>query len=138
MLCNSNVNKSLIFFLASLNYRLRRLKQQRFLRNLIFFMKSLKSKKKKLALCFIMLVEKYGWAIQKSLFAQTNQDSTFCQTREDSKIFKGATKSYFTHYSYLVIIFFKTGLYKCVFFINSFWKNNFLFFCDLVFLPALS
>ena len=26
-----------------------------------------------------MLVEKYGWAIQKSLFAETNQDSTFSQ-----------------------------------------------------------
>ena len=29
-----------------------------------------------------MLVEKYGWAIQKSLFAETNQDSTFSHTRE--------------------------------------------------------
>ena len=27
-----------------------------------------------------MLVEKYGWVIQKSLFAETNQDSTFFQT----------------------------------------------------------
>ena len=26
-----------------------------------------------------MLVEKYGWAIQKSLFAETNQDPTFSQ-----------------------------------------------------------
>ena len=34
-----------------------------------------------------MLVEKYGWAIQKSLFVETNQDSTFSQTRENSKIF---------------------------------------------------
>ena len=32
-----------------------------------------------------MSFEKYGWAIQKSLFAQTNQDSTFCHTRENSK-----------------------------------------------------
>ena len=31
--------------------------------------KSLKKKKKKLALCFIMSVRKYGWAIQKKLFA---------------------------------------------------------------------
>ena len=34
-----------------------------------------------------MLVEKYGWAIQKSLFAETNQDSTFSHTRENSKMF---------------------------------------------------
>ena len=34
-----------------------------------------------------MSVEKYGWAIRKSLFAQTNQDSTFFHTHEDSKIF---------------------------------------------------
>ena len=30
-------------------------------------------------------------------------------------IFKGATKSYFTHYSCLVIILFNTGLCKSVF-----------------------
>ena len=34
-----------------------------------------------------MLVEKYGWAIQKSLYAETNQDSTFSRTRENSKLF---------------------------------------------------
>ena len=34
-----------------------------------------------------MLVEKYGWAIQKSLYAETNQDSTFPHTRENSKMF---------------------------------------------------
>ena len=34
-----------------------------------------------------MLVQKYGWAIQKSLFAETNQDSTYCYTRENSKMF---------------------------------------------------
>ena len=40
--------------------------------------KSLKARKRSChLLCFIMLVDKYGWAIQKSLFAQTNQDSTF-------------------------------------------------------------
>ena len=41
-----------------------------------------------------MLVEKYGWAIQKSLFAQTNQDSTFSHTRENSKMFN-ITLKYF-------------------------------------------
>ena len=35
-----------------------------------------------------MSVKKYGWAIQKSLFAQTNQDSTFPHTRKNSKMFK--------------------------------------------------
>ena len=34
-----------------------------------------------------MSVEKYGWEIQKSLFAQTNQDSTFSHNRENSKMF---------------------------------------------------
>ena len=29
-----------------------------------------------------MLLEKYGWAIQKGLFAQINQDSTFSHSRE--------------------------------------------------------
>ena len=34
-----------------------------------------------------MLVKKYDWTIQKSLFAETNQDSTFSHTRENSKMF---------------------------------------------------
>ena len=34
-----------------------------------------------------MLAEKYGWTIQKRLFAETNQDCTFSQTRENSKMF---------------------------------------------------
>ena len=42
-----------------------------------------------------MLVEKYGWAIQKSLFAQTNQDSTFSHTRENSKLFNTTLTKYF-------------------------------------------
>ena len=41
-----------------------------------------------------MSVEKFGWAIQKSLFAQTNQDSTFSHTRENSKMFN-ITSKYF-------------------------------------------
>ena len=41
-----------------------------------------------------MLVEKYGWAIQKSLFAETNQDSTFSHTREDSKMFNITSKHF--------------------------------------------
>ena len=40
------------------------------MRNFIFSLKFLKSKKKKLILTsFIMSVEKYGWAIQKSVSA---------------------------------------------------------------------
>ena len=33
-----------------------------------------------------MSVDKYGWAIQTSLFAQTNQDSTFSHTRKNSNV----------------------------------------------------
>ena len=39
-----------------------------------------------------MLVEKYGWAIQKSLFAETSQDCTFSYTNENSKMFNIASK----------------------------------------------
>ena len=62
--------------------------------------KCLKSKKKKkLAITFfIMLVEKYGWAIQKSLFALTNQDSKFSHTRENSKMFN-ITSKYFSFFN---------------------------------------
>ena len=42
--------------------------------------------------CFIMLVEKYGWAIQKSLFAETDQNSTFSHTRENLKMFNTTSK----------------------------------------------
>ena len=45
-----------------------------------------------------MLVKKYGWAIQKSLFAETNQDSTFSHTRENSKIFN-ITSKYFNFFN---------------------------------------
>ena len=41
-----------------------------------------------------MSVEKYGWAIQKSLFAETNQDSTFSHTRENSKMFNITSKCF--------------------------------------------
>ena len=46
-----------------------------------------------------MLVEKYGWAIQKSLFAETNQDSTFSHTCENSKMFN-ITSKYFIFLNY--------------------------------------
>ena len=54
------------------------------MKNLIFFIKNLKSNKKK-------LVQKNGWAIQESLFAYTNQFSTFFNTRENSKMFNIAS-----------------------------------------------
>ena len=41
-----------------------------------------------------MSVEKYGWAIQKSLFAQTTQDSTFTHIRGNSKLLN-ITSKYF-------------------------------------------
>ena len=42
-----------------------------------------------------MSVKKYGWAIQTSLFALTNQDSTFSNTRKNSKILN-ITSKYFS------------------------------------------
>ena len=45
-----------------------------------------------------MSVEKYGWAIQKSLFAQTNQDSAFPNTRDNLKMFNIPSK-YFSFFN---------------------------------------
>ena len=42
-----------------------------------------------------MLGEKYSWAIQKSLFASTSQDSTLSHTLENSKMCK-ITSKYFS------------------------------------------
>ena len=42
-----------------------------------------------------MSVEKYGWTIQKGLFALSNQDSTFSHSCENRKIFK-ITSEYFS------------------------------------------
>ena len=39
-----------------------------------------------------MLVEKNDWAIQKSLFEKTNQESTFSHTRDNSKMFNIISK----------------------------------------------
>ena len=39
-----------------------------------------------------MPVGQYGWTIEKSLFALTNQDSTFSHTRENSKMFNISSK----------------------------------------------
>ena len=45
-----------------------------------------------------MSVEKYGWAIQKNLFAKTNQDSTCFHTRKKSEIFN-ITSKYFSFFN---------------------------------------
>ena len=45
-----------------------------------------------------MLVEKDGWAIQKSLFAETSQDSIFSHIHENSKIFNKTSK-YFSFFN---------------------------------------
>ena len=45
-----------------------------------------------------MLFEKYGWTIQKSLFAWTNQDSTFSHNRENSNMFN-ITSKYFNFFN---------------------------------------
>ena len=42
-----------------------------------------------------MLVKKYGWAIQKSLFPETNQGYPFSHTYKDSKMFI-ITSKYFS------------------------------------------
>ena len=41
-----------------------------------------------------MLVEKYDWEIEKNLFGETNQDSTFSQTRENSKMINITSKCF--------------------------------------------
>ena len=45
-----------------------------------------------------MSVEKYGWAIQKSLSAQINQDSTFSHTHKNLKMFN-TTSKYFSFFN---------------------------------------
>ena len=46
-----------------------------------------------------MEIEKYSWAIQKSLFVKANQDSTFSHTRENLKMFNITSK----YFSFLTI-----------------------------------
>ena len=81
MFCKSNINKTAWFLLVLLKY------------GEVITVKSLKSKRKK-----IMLVEKYGWAVQKSLFAETNQNSTFSHACENSKMFS-ITSKYFSFFN---------------------------------------
>ena len=61
-------------------------------------MKSLKSKKKKLALtCITMSVEKYGWAIQLICMDLPRFIFTISHTRENSKMFN-VTSKYFSFF----------------------------------------
>ena len=46
----------------------------------------------------MMLVKKYGWAVEKSLFAETNQDSPFSHNRENSKLFN-ITSNHFSFFN---------------------------------------
>ena len=45
-----------------------------------------------------MSVEKYSWAVQKSLFAKTNQDSIFSHIRENSEMLN-ITSKYFNFFN---------------------------------------
>ena len=45
-----------------------------------------------------MSVKKYDWAIQESLFAEANKDSTFSHTRGNSKILNINSK-YFSFFN---------------------------------------
>ena len=72
MFRKSNLNKTVNFFLVSLKYReIKTIKTVTLYKNLYFFsLKVLKSiKEGGTTFVLIMSVEKYGWAIQKSLFA---------------------------------------------------------------------
>ena len=50
-----------------------------------------------------MLVEKYGWTVQKSLFAETNQNSTFSHIRENKKMFN-ITSKYFSFFNNILLL----------------------------------
>ena len=68
-------------------------------KNLYFFIKSLKSRKKKLALTsFYYFSQETRLDNSKSLFALTSQDSTFSHTCENSKMFT-ITSKYFIFFN---------------------------------------
>ena len=72
MFRRSNLNKTVKFFLVSLKYReIKTIKTVTLYKNLYFFsLKVLKAiKEGGTNFVLFMSVEKYGWAIQKSLFA---------------------------------------------------------------------
>ena len=65
--------------------------------NFIFFIKNLKNKEKEASTNFVLSCRS-SWEIQKNLFAQTNQGSTFPQTSENSKMFN-ITSKYFSFFN---------------------------------------
>ena len=98
MFCKSNVNKAVYFFLLSLNYReIMTVKTTTLYKKLYFFIKNLKSKKRKLALTSFYYV---GWEIwlsnSKKLICI--DQSRFYHTGENSKIFN-ITSKYFTFFN---------------------------------------
>ena len=50
-----------------------------------------------------MLVEKYGWTVQKSLFPETNQNSTFSHIRENKKMLN-ITSKYFSFFNNILLL----------------------------------
>ena len=70
----------------------------------------------------------------RTISSFTYRNSVFSIIADTSSL-KGATKSYFTHYSFLVFILFNTGLCKSAFSTNSFRKL--VFFIVLRFLSFL-
>ena len=68
--------------------------------------------------------EKHLW-----MAASTQEEIYYWWFQERPRWFKGATKSYFTHYLFVVYILFNTGLCKSAFSTNSFRKLVFLSFC---------
>ena len=99
-----------------------------------------------------MSVEKFGWAIQKSLFAQTNQDSTFSHTRKNSKMFNITSRAYGQGFSYMLFLFVlqfhaRGNIFQCffIFFQFTFFFLPYFFVClfvldkiTLVFVPEIS
>ena len=93
-----------------------------------------------------MLVEKYGWAIQKSLFAETNQGSTFSHTRENSKMFNISSKyfsffnnkpptSWIPHITRHFLTCYSCSYYSSMKYLRK--KNSIVFPCGTIFLDFL-
>ena len=68
----------------------------------------------------------------KGYLCLLSTDDIVCNNNK--KLFKGATKLYFMHYSCVVIILFNTDLYKSEFVTYFFRKTSFSSFCALYFL----
>ena len=97
----------------------------------LFSLKVWKAKKRIwYQLRFIMSVENYVWAIQKSLVAWTNQGSTFSYTRQNSKMFN-ITSKYFSLFNNNPPAGWATHIarnfltcYSCSYYSYMFWFSN--------------